>query len=223
MMNLSAAECLFPKHIMNKKRIVLASASPRRRELLSLTGIEFQVVPGNIEEKTSCSRPSQMVRQLSRQKASAVFDQFSEEEKESILVIGADTLVSIDGNILGKPENEKRAEEMLMLLQGNTHQVYTGVTLIFREMDEAGKIRLRTRTFSEKTSVTMYPVSRREIRDYIATGEPMDKAGAYGIQGRCAAWIQKLAGDYSNVVGLPVGRLWQELKKIGMEGTKSND
>lgn len=208
---------------MSKKKIILASASPRRRELLSLTGIEFQVMPGNIEEKSNAGRPSQMVRQLSCQKASAVFAHFSEEEKRKVLVIGADTLVSIDGIILGKPENEKRAEEMLMLLQGNTHQVYTGVTLIFKEMEADGKIRLKTRTFSERTSVTMYPVSRREIRDYIATKEPMDKAGAYGIQGRCAAWIRKISGDYSNVVGLPVGRLWQELKKIDMEGTKSND
>ena len=208
---------------MSKKRIVLASASPRRRELLTLTGVKFQVLPGNIEEKTSSRRPSQMVRELSRQKALAVFESFSEEEKEKNLVIGADTLVSIDGRILGKPENEKKAEEMLMLLQGNTHQVYTGVTLIFREADENGKAARRICTFAEKTSVTMYPVSQTEIKDYIATGEPMDKAGAYGIQGRCAAWIRKLAGDYSNVVGLPVGRLWQELKKIDIEGTQSDD
>lgn len=208
---------------MSKKRIVLASASPRRRELLSLTGVKFQVLPGNIEEKTSSSRPSQMVRELSRQKALAVFESFSEEEKEKSLVIGADTLVSIDGRILGKPEDEKKAEEMLMLLQGNTHQVYTGVTLIFGEIDENGKAARRICTFAEKTSVTMYPVSRREIRDYIATKEPMDKAGAYGIQGKCAAWIRKISGDYSNVVGLPVGRLWQELKKMDVEGTKGDD
>lgn len=223
MMNLSAAEYLFPRHIMNKKRIVLASASPRRRELLSLTGLKFQVLPGDIEEKTDSNRPSQMVKQLSRQKAAAVFERFSEEEKEEVLVIGADTLVFIDGSVLGKPENEQRAEEMLMLLQGNTHQVYTGVTLVFREKKADGKNRLKTHTFFEKTSVAMYPVSRSEIRDYIAGGEPMDKAGAYGIQGRCAAWIRKISGDYSNVVGLPIGRLWQELKKIDMEGTRSND
>lgn len=201
----------------------MASASPRRRELLSLAGIDFQVVPGDIEEKADSGRPSQMVRQLSRQKATAVFEHFSEEEKREVLVIGADTLVSIGGIVLGKPENEQRAEEMLMLLQGNTHQVYTGVTLIFMEMKEDGTTRPGIRTFFEKTSVTMYPVSHREIRDYIATGEPMDKAGAYGIQGRCAAWIRKISGDYSNVVGLPVGRLWQELKKIDAEGTKNND
>ena len=208
---------------MSKKRIVLASASPRRRELLSLTGVKFQVLPGNIEEKTNSSRPSQMVKELSRQKALAVFESFSEEEKEKSLVIGADTLVSIDGRILGKPEDEKRAEEMLMLLQGNTHQVYTGVTLIFREVDKNGKPVRRICTFAEKTSVTMYPVSQTEIKDYIAGGEPMDKAGAYGIQGRCAAWIRKISGDYSNVVGLPLGRLWQELKKMDIEGTKCDD
>lgn len=208
---------------MNEKNIVLASASPRRRELLSLTGIKFQVLPGNIEEKASSSRPSQMVRELSSQKALAVFESFSEEEKEKSLVIGADTLVAIDGRVLGKPEDEQMAEEMLMLLQGNIHQVYTGVTLIFQAVDENGKAVRRIRTFAEKTSVTMYPVSCREIRDYIATGEPMDKAGAYGIQGKCAAWIRKISGDYSNVVGLPVGRLWQELKKIDVEEAKSDD
>ena len=201
----------------------MASASPRRRELLSLTGIEFQVLPGDIEEKTNSSKPALMVRQLSRQKAAAAFARLSEKEKREALVIGADTLVSVDGRVLGKPENEQKAEEMLMLLQGNTHQDYTGVTIIFREMEADGKSRLRIRTFFEKTSVTMYPVSYSEIRDYIATGEPMDKAGAYGIQGRCAAWIRKISGDYSNVVGLPVGRLWHELKKIDAEGTKSND
>lgn len=208
---------------MSEKNIVLASASPRRRELLSLTGLKFQVLPGNIEEKTSSSRPSQMVKELSRQKALAVFESFSEEEKGKVLVIGADTLVAIDGRVLGKPEDEQMAEEMLTLLQGNTHQVYTGVTLIFGEMDENGKAVQRIRTFAEKTSVTMYPVSRREIRDYIATKEPMDKAGAYGIQGKCAAWIRKISGDYSNVVGLPVGRLWQELKKMDVEGIKGDD
>lgn len=200
---------------MSKKRIVLASASPRRRELLSLTGVKFQVLPGNIEEKTSNSRPSQMVRELSRQKALAVFESFSEEEKEKSLVIGADTLVAIDGRVLGKPEDEKKAEEMLMLLQGNTHQVYTGVTLIFREIDENGKAARRICTFAEKTSVTMYPVSQAEIRDYIATGEPMDKAGAYGIQGKGALLVKGIAGDYYNVMGLPVGRVFRELAAIG--------
>lgn len=208
---------------MNKRNIVLASASPRRRELLSLLGIEFQVLPGNIEEKAYSSRPSQMVRELSRQKALAVFESFSEKEKVKFLVIGADTLVAIGGSVLGKPEDENKAEEMLLLLQGNTHQVYTGVTLVFGEVEEDGKAVRRICTFAEKTSVTMYPVSRREIKDYIATGEPMDKAGAYGIQGRCAAWIRKISGDYSNVVGLPVGRLWQELKKMDIEGIEIND
>lgn len=203
---------------MNKKAIILASASPRRKELLSLAGIKFQVLPADIEEVTQSSLPSRMVRELSRQKALAVFENLAEAQRDRTLVIGADTLVAIDGKVLGKPVDEQNAQEMLMLLQGNTHQVYTGVTLVFRDRKEQRKAVRKTCTFVEKTSVTMYPVSAEEIRDYIDTGEPMDKAGAYGIQGRCAAWIKRISGDYSNVVGLPVGRLWQELKKIDLEG-----
>ncbi|MCM1126252.1 MAG: Maf family protein [Lachnospiraceae bacterium] len=203
---------------MNKKTIFLASASPRRRELLALAGIKFQILPADIEETTQSRIPARMVRELSRQKALAVFEGFSEEEKEHALVIGADTLVAVGERVLGKPADEQDAEEMLALLQGNTHQVYTGVTLIFQEWNNQKRAVRKVRTFVEKTSVTMYPVSSKEIRDYVATGEPMDKAGAYGIQGRCAAWIKRISGDYSNVVGLPVGRLWQELKKMDLEG-----
>lgn len=196
----------------------MASASPRRRELLTLAGIKFQVLPADIEETTQSRIPARMVKELSRQKALAVFESFTEEEKERALVIGADTLVAIGERVLGKPADEQDAEEMLTLLQGNTHQVYTGVTLIFEERNNRKRAVRKVSAFVEKTSVTMYPVSSEEIRDYIATGEPMDKAGAYGIQGRCAAWIKRISGDYSNVVGLPVGRLWQELKKMDMEG-----
>lgn len=198
---------------MNKK-IILASASPRRRELLAQIGLQFRVLPGNTEEKTKSTDPAEMVQELSCLKASEIFEGLSDEEKAESLVIGADTVVALDGQILGKPGNEEKAVKMLSSLQGRSHHVYTGVTLIWQQEDETEGLHKNSRTFSEETLVTMYPMSVREIEDYVATGEPMDKAGAYGIQGRCAAWIQKIEGDYSNVVGLPVGRLYQELKKI---------
>lgn len=205
---------------MNKK-IILASESPRRKELLARIGLEFQVMPSSAQEKTESREPVQMVQDLSRVKAEAVFEGLPVEKKKESIVIGADTMVAFGGRMLGKPKDEKDAEAMLCSLQGNTHQVLTGVTLIWQEMDQEGVWEKKQKTFAEETSVTFYPVSPKEIRSYIATGEPMDKAGAYGIQGRCAAWIEKITGDYSNVVGLPVGRLYQELKKI--EGWKGID
>ncbi len=172
------------------------------------------MLPGNAEEKTKSTDPAEMVQELSFLKASEIFEGLSDEEKAESLVIGADTVVALDGQVLGKPGNEEKAVKMLSSLQGRSHHVYTGVTLIWQQEDETEGLHKNSRTFSEETLVTMYPMSVREIEDYVATGEPMDKAGAYGIQGRCAAWIQKIEGDYSNVVGLPVGRLYQELKKI---------
>ena len=127
------------------------------------------------------------------------------------MIIGADTLVAFGNRVMGKPQDEKDAFDMLFLLQGNTHQVYTGVTLLYTPKGETACKKL---TFVEKTDVTMYPMTEQEILEYIATGEPMDKAGAYGIQGKCAAYVREICGDYNNVVGLPVSRLYQELKRI---------
>ena len=195
---------------MNKK-ILLASASPRRKELLGQIGIEFEVRKSNAEENIRSENPWELVMALSGQKALDVFEGLSEEEKENSLVIGADTVVSLEGVIMGKPKNEEDAVRMLTALQGRTHQVYTGVTLIYRERENDARVK---NTFFEKTDVSMFPMSSQEIDDYVATKEPMDKAGAYGIQGRCAAYIRGIAGDYNNVVGLPIGRLFQELKVI---------
>lgn len=184
--------------------------------MLAQIGMEFLVMPSSAQEEAKSSEPAQMVQELSQVKAEAVFANLSVEKKKESLVIGADTMVAFAGQMLGKPADEKEAEEMLRKLQGNTHQVFTGVTLIWQEMDLEGSWEKKQKSFVEETSVTMYPMDFQEIQSYIATGEPMDKAGAYGIQGRCAAWIEKISGDYSNVVGLPVGRLYQELKKIGI-------
>lgn len=196
---------------MNK--IILASASPRRRELLNQIGLEFEVMPGNMEEITKSQIPSQMVMELSEGKAMDIFEKLPKEEQVSSIVIGADTIVAFEDQVMGKPENRSRAVEMLSCLQGNTHQVYTGVTLVGRK--ETGKELFKV-SFFERTDVTMYPMSREEIEIYVDTGEPMDKAGAYGIQGRCAAFIKEIRGDYNNVVGLPIGRLYQEMKNLNV-------
>lgn len=198
------------------KRIILASVSPRRKELLAQIGLEYEIMPSSAREETASREPAQMVQELSMLKAEAVFESLTAGQKKDMLVIGADTMVAFEGQMLGKPADEEEAARMLQSLQGNTHQVFTGVTLIWQERNTEGDWEKRQKSFVEETSVTMYPMSFSEIQSYISTGEPMDKAGAYGIQGRCAAWIEKISGDYSNVVGLPVGRLYQELKKIGI-------
>ncbi|MDE7404244.1 MAG: Maf family protein [Lachnospiraceae bacterium] len=201
---------------MNK--IVLASASPRRRELLEQIGMEFEVIPSDIEEKVESRVPCEMVMELSGMKAMDIFEKLPLEKRTSVVVAGADTVVAFKERIMGKPFDRKNAEEMLSLLQGKTHQVYTGVTLVWQKEKEEPPSKL---SFYEKTEVSMYPMSMQEIGRYVDTGEPMDKAGAYGIQGKCAAFIKEICGDYYNVVGLPIGRLYQEIKKINDEEYKS--
>lgn len=193
-------------------KIYLASASPRRKELLKQVGISFKVVPSTVEEKITKEAPNEVVEELSYQKAVDVCGKLVEEEKEDFVVIGADTVVSAWGKILGKPADKADAAHMLKELQGGSHQVYTGVTLAWKYKD----MQAMYATFSECTDVTMYAMTDEEIQRYVDSGEPMDKAGAYAIQGLCAAHIQGICGDYNNVVGLPVGRLCQELKKRGL-------
>ena len=193
------------------EKIVLASGSPRRKELLAKTGLKFSVVVSGGEEKAETSDPAETVEKLSLDKASAVAD-LLQAEKEPQLIIGADTVVACDGEILGKPLDKEDAFRMLWNLQGQTHQVYTGVTLLLKKKDT-----WQAHTFSEKTDVQFYPVSREELLAYIETGEPMDKAGSYGIQGGFGIYVKGICGDYNNVVGLPVGRLVYELKKLGID------
>lgn len=192
-------------------RLILASASPRRRELLARIGLSFEILPARGEENPRSAIPEEMVQELSAGKALEIYGSLEEQEKEEAVIIGADTLVAFENRVMGKPHDEKDAFDMLFLLQGKTHQVYTGVTLLYTPKGETACKKL---TFLEKTDVTMYPMTEQEILEYIATGEPMDKAGAYGIQGRCAAYVREICGDYNNVVGLPVSRLYQELKRI---------
>lgn len=191
-------------------KIILASASPRRKELLAKAGISFTVIPAAGEEKRTSEDPGEAVQQLARDKAEWVAQSLAECE-EGTLVIGSDTIVVFENRILGKPKDRRDAAETLEKLQGNTHQVYTGVTVLERK---AGK--WVEHTFFESTDVTFYPVSREEIQDYIATGETMDKAGSYGIQGLFGIYVKGICGDYNNVVGLPVARLFHEMKKSGI-------
>ena len=193
------------------KNIILASASPRRRELLDMVGIPFSVCPSQGEEQIRGSSPKEVVEELCEQKAREVFLKTSGE----VLVIGADTVVAAEGNILGKPKNRKEAIQMLKKLQGASHEVYTGVTMLSR--DENGE---QQKTFHVMTAVEFYPMSEEEIESYVDTGEPMDKAGAYGIQGKAGIFVKEIRGDYNNVVGLPVARLYQELKEMGINPGK---
>lgn len=187
------------------KKIILASGSPRRQELLSQIGISFEVCTSNADESLQDQSPSEAVEELSFRKAS---DVASRPEYSDCYILGADTVVALqDGTILGKPSSEEDAYAMINTLQGNTHSVYTGVTIISVEPNSQ-----RAHTFHVRTDVTVYPMTRQEITNYIATGEPMDKAGAYGIQGAFAAYIKEIHGDYSNVVGLPLGALVHEWK-----------
>ncbi len=189
-------------------RIVLASASPRRRELLAQIGLEFDVLVSEADENTTESEPGLLVEELSSLKAGTIL-KCLEKKEEDVLVIGADTVVEAGGEILGKPKSMAQAKEMLRKLSGNTHRVFTGVTLIHR--DRKGTV--QSKSFHEMTEVTFYPMTEEEICCYTDTLDCMDKAGAYGIQGFCARYIQKINGDYNNVVGLPVGRLYQEAKE----------
>ena len=188
-------------------RLVLASASPRRRELLSQIGLEFTVMPSTKEEHAKATEAGALVQELSRQKAEDIWEQLSGADNQpELLVIGADTVVCCEGKILGKPHSREAAAEMLTALQGRSHEVYTGVTLYSQS---------EAITFFECTQVEFYPMTEAEISDYIDSKEPMDKAGAYGIQGLGARFVKGIRGDYNNVVGLPVGRLYQELKSHG--------
>ena len=189
-------------------RIVLASASPRRKMLLSQMGFEFEVIPSKGEEVITSTDPASIVSELSLAKALEVANRLTENgDPGDLLVIGADTIVVKDDKILGKPGDEAEAFEMLSSLSGRTHQVYTGVSLI--------KIlggRETMTSFAEKTEVNVAKLSPGEIRDYIATKDPMDKAGGYGIQGPFGKYISGITGDYNNVVGLPIAALYQHLK-----------
>lgn len=203
-----------------KRKIILASASPRRRELLAQIDVEFEVRVSDKEEIYHSCKPEEIVKELALMKAENVAADLAEEtraagegngELRNVVVIGADTVVVLDGQILGKPKDEEDAADMLSRLQGRAHEVYTGTAIL--DYDEEGRRSVVNQAV--RTEVHVHAMEEAEIRRYIATGEPMDKAGAYGIQGRFAAFIDRIEGDYYNVVGLPVSSMYQELKKAG--------
>lgn len=215
-----------------KKHVILGSASPRRRELLEQIGIEFEIAISDAEEYYKSTVPEEIVKELALMKAENVAGELRRKENasknESVkhtyesdegvhevqlcnkVILGADTIVVCDGEILGKPSDEEAAFSMLKRLQGRMHQVYTGVAVL--DFDENGKHHLIDHT--EETKVYVHEMTDEEIRCYIASGDPLDKAGAYGIQGRFAAFIDRIEGDYYNVVGLPVAYLYQQLKGL---------
>ncbi len=199
-------------------RIVLASASPRRKQIMELVGMEFEVWPSQKEEAITRTDPADICMELSRQKALDVassIQTYNDTHTElttqtDILVIGADTIVAKDGRIFGKPADEAEAKNMLTSLSGDTHSVFTGVSLVFISKDG----RVGEHTFCEETKVTFYEADDAELDAYIATGDVYDKAGAYGIQSGAAAFVKGIDGDYYNVMGLPVARMLRELKSI---------
>jgi len=196
--------------------LILASASPRRQELLRNAGIPFSVFPSNITEAPlDGEAPRQCAERLAREKALAV-----SRQQPADVVLGADTIVVVDGEILGKPCDATDAMRMLRLLSGRTHQVITGVCLAGPSL-RTGNQKLETGfedTRSETTLVTLPTLTDEDIRSYIATDEPMDKAGAYAIQGIASRWIPRIEGDYFNVVGLPVALVYEMLKEHGLHG-----
>lgn len=187
------------KNIDNELKVVLASASPRRKELLSLIFNDYDICPADCDESLPEGVTAQeAVEYLSLIKNKASLELCGNEK----LIISADTVVAVDGEILGKPVDKEDARRMITLLSGRAHQVYTGVTLSYK-----GEFK----TFSEKTDVVFYQLTEDEVEGYISSSEPYDKAGAYGIQGKAGLLVKSVNGDYYNVVGLPVARLKREI------------
>ena len=185
--------------------IILASASPRRKELIRLITEDFKIIPSNADENISGEySPQELTKQLSKIKA---IDVFNKVKNNSDIIVSADTVVSIDNKVLGKPKDENDAFQTLKLLSGNVHSVYTGVTIMKGDYIDI---------FSEKTDVYFYPLTDDDIKEYLKNNEYKDKAGAYGIQGFGGLFVEKIVGDYNNVVGLPVSKLNIKLKSLGL-------
>ena len=196
--------------------LVLASASPRRQELLRHAGISFVVQPADIDESPQPGEPPRdCAERLAREKALAVWQSHPHD-----LVLGADTIVVVDETILGKPRDAADAAHMLRSLSGRVHQVITGVCVVGGDKNSTSPADNNAETSSETTLVTMNELSDSDIRMYVATGEPMDKAGAYAIQGMASRWIPRIEGDYTNVVGLPVARAYRMLTERQFDGIK---
>ena len=195
--------------------IILASNSPRRKELLERVGYTFTVMPSDCDEATDIRFPKDMVMELAGRKAENVYKKVctdragTEAETQPFIVIGSDTVVALNGRILGKPIDYDDAYNTLNSLSGQTHNVYTGVSIMYYDGEKC-----RTKTFYENTEVTFYPMTHEEIVGYLATGDPFDKAGSYGIQTQGGLFVKGIKGSYDNVVGLPLSRLYHELNEM---------
>jgi septum formation protein len=196
-------------------QIILASGSPRRREIMEIMGIPYQVMSSEVEEVVTETVPEEMVQALAQLKTSDIYTRLSarNELRDNLIIIGADTMVFYKGHALGKPKNEEEAVRTLQMLSGNEHEVYTGVSIIIRKQD--GKE--ENLSFAVCTKVIIQPMTTEQIRDYVATGEPMDKAGAYGIQGKFGIYIKEISGDYYNVVGFPIAKIYETLLRYGID------
>lgn len=206
-------------------KIILASASPRRKEILNTMGIKYQLMVADVEEVVSETEPGKMVEALASVKAEAVLNKYrqleegnkgnkgnkSNEKYEPFIIIGADTMVFYKGQALGKPKNEEDAYRMLSMLSGGSHEVITGVSIIISN-NEVERI-----SFAVSTQVRFVDLTDKQIRDYIATGEPMDKAGAYAIQGKFGIYVKEIVGDYYNVVGFPIAKIYEVLLAKGID------
>ena len=193
-------------------RIILASGSPRRKELLSLMGVTYEVMVSQKEEKLEDIEPSGLVMELAKMKACDI----AEKVEGPAVILGADTVVSCKNKVLGKPKDTEDARRMIAMLAGNSHEVYTGVTMIIKEENQTERVV----TFYEATKVHVTPMSEEEIQAYVATGEPMDKAGAYGIHGKGSAFVERINGDYFAVVGFPCCYVNSVLNKLGIYPSK---
>ena len=188
-------------------KLILASQSPRRREIMRMVGLEFDVCPSGCDEDIEYDGPADMVEKLALLKAEDVAAKLKAAEDTEHLLIGSDTTVYFEGQILGKPKSREEAFQMLRSMSGKTHRVYTAVAII-------DMISGNTELFHEETDVSFFNLSDEEIKAYVDTDDPMDKAGAYGVQGRGAFLVKRIDGDYFTVVGLPIARLLQKLKKM---------
>lgn len=191
-----------------KYQIILASGSPRRKELLELIGVDFKIITSNKEEVITSTNPEEVVKELSLMKAEDV----AEGVEGPALILGADTVVAHNGRILGKPKDKEDAVRMITSFSGDDHYVYTGVSMIKKEADGS----VKNISFAESTKITVYPMTAEEIERYVDSGEPMDKAGAYAIQGLFAPYIKEITGDYYNIVGFPIAGIYQRLKAEGI-------
>lgn len=196
-------------------QIILASGSPRRKEIMEVMGIPYKVITGDVEEVTTETEPSAMVQELAELKTNEVAGMVAAgtDSNRDTIIIGADTMVFYHDHALGKPKSEPDAARMLDMLSDDVHEVYTGVSILIYN-HEGKKEKL---SFAVCTKVSVMPLTSEQISDYISTGEPMDKAGAYAIQGMFGIYIKEIIGDYYNVVGFPIAQIYQALLKKGID------